>query len=238
MFVIRASLARRIRLVAVAALSTAAVALISTPVLADPGGEKTYRITIENLTPDLGGGASQVLSPPLIVVHTRKADLFSVGEPANQAVADMAEDAVGATGIALLSGSPDVLSVEQPGAPILPGQSASYEVMTRGNAHLLSLVTMLVSTNDAFTGVDAVRLTGPGDEYYAMAYDAGSEVNDQLEANIPGPCCEDMGRNGTDEFGVITHHPGIQMGVGDLDPAMWGWDTAAPVAKITVERLR
>jgi hypothetical protein len=225
-------------------LSVAATALVLiagmalTPAFADPGGEKTYRITIENLTPDRGGGASQVLSPPLMVVHNKRVDLYSVGDPASQAVADVAEDAIGATGIGMLSGNPDVLYVDQPGGPILPGQSASYEVMTRGNLHLLSLVTMLVNTNDGFTGVDAVRLTGQGGEYYAMAYDAGSEVNDQLQASIPGPCCGDMGRNGSDEFGVIAHHQGIQMGVGDLDPAQWGWDTASPVAKIKVERVR
>jgi hypothetical protein len=179
-----------------------------------------------------------VLSPPLIVVHTNKVDLFSVGEPANQAVADMAEDAIGATGIGLLSGNPDVSYVDQPGGPILPGQSASYEVETRANSHLLSLVTMLVNTNDAFAGLDAVRLTGQGSEYHALAYDAGSEVNDQLQASIPGPCCGDTGRNGTDEFGVIAHHPGIQMGVGDLDPAVWGWPASQPVARISIERLR
>jgi hypothetical protein len=240
MFVFHAPSAHRRRLAAaaVAVLSTAAIALIQTPALADPGSGKAYRITIENLTPDLGGGASQVLSPPLIVVHNKRIDLYTVGEPASQAVADMAEDAVGATGIAEFSGNPDVIYVDRPGGLIFPGQSASYEVMTQGNTHLLSLVTMLVSTNDGFTGVDGVRLTGQGGEFYAMAYDASSEMNDQLKAHIPGPCCGDMGRNGTDEFGVISHHPGIQMGVGELDPAMWGWNTSAPVARISFERIR
>ena len=84
---------------------------------------------------------------------------------------------------------------------------------------------MLVSTNDGFTGLDAVPLRGRKAEFLTMAYDAGSEVNDQLKASIPGPCCGDTGRHGVDEFGVITHHQGILPGVGDLDPAIWGWPT-------------
>ena len=202
------------------------------------GSEKTYRVTIINLTPNNGGGASQVLSPPLIVAHTNKVDVFTVGAPASPGVAEMAEDANASTAISMLSSNPNVSFVGRPGGAIPPGQSASYEFTTRTNAKLLSLVTMLVSTNDAFAGLDAVRLSGNESEFYVLAYDAGSEQNDQLTGNIPGPCCGDTGANGTDEFGVITHHPGILSGVGDLDPAIWGWNTSQPVAKIKVERVR
>lgn len=206
---------------------------------AAPGGEKTYRVTIENLTPDNGGGAAQVLSPALVVAHSNKISLFHVGETASPGVADVAEDAITATGVAMLSGNPDVGFVGGLGAPILPGSSGSFEFTTSGNANRLSLVTMLVNTNDAFTGLDGVQLTGNTNTYMAMAYDAGSEVNDQLTAHIPGPpCCGDVGQNGTVENGVITHHAGILAGVGDLDPARWGWDANRPVARITVERVR
>jgi hypothetical protein len=205
---------------------------------AQPGGEKTYRITIENLMPNRGGGASQVLSPALVLAHTQRIDLWEAGHPANQAVEDVAEDAIGATGLGLFGGHPEVESViTGPGAPIPPGQQASFEITTRANANRLSLVTMLVNTNDGFTGLDAVPLTGGRMEYWAEAYDAGTELNDQLLASIPGPCCGDTGRNGMPENGVIRHHMGIQPGVGDLDPMQWGWP-AGPVARIVVERVR
>jgi len=54
----------------------------------DDGGAKTWRVTITNLTPP-GPGApgSQPLSPPLFVVHSRQADVWSVGQIASHGVA-------------------------------------------------------------------------------------------------------------------------------------------------------
>ena len=220
-----------------AVLTATASLLLAGLAFADPGGTRTYRVTIENLTANNGGGAAQVLSPALVLAHTNRVHLFEVGMPANQAVVDVAEDAIGATGLAMFGSDPEVASVMvAPGAPIAPGASASFEITTRRNATKLSLVSMLVNTNDGFTGLDAIQLSSNFQEFYAEAYDAGSEVNDQLAGSIPGPCCGDTGRNGTDEHGVITHHPGIQSGVGDLDPAQWGWSGA--VARITVERVK
>ncbi len=209
-----------------------------TTALADAGGTKTYRITVENLMPARGGGASQVLSPSLVLVHDAGVDLFSVGQIANQSVIDVAEDAIGATGVAAYSGNPGVGFVGFLGSPIPPGQSQSFEVNAPARFHQLSLVTMLVSTNDGFTGLDAVRLGSRSDAYMTQAYDAGSEQNDQLIASIPGPCCGDTGRHGAGESLPIRHHAGILVGVGNLDPATWGWPTESPVARITVERLK
>lgn len=218
------------------ALLLAVPLTIPGPALAQ--GAKTYRITIENMMPNRGGGASQVLSPALVLAHTQRIDLFEVGHPASQAVEDVAEDAIAATGLSAFGGHPEVESVMRaPGAPIPPGQMASFEITTQRNANRLSLVTMLVNTNDGFTGLDAVPLTGARMEYMVEAYDAGTEVNDQLTASIPGPCCGDTDRNGTPENGVIHHHPGIQSGTGDLDPAQWGWPMG-PVARIIVERVQ
>ncbi len=178
-----------------------------------------------------------MLSPPLVLVHTSRFHLFTVGQPANQSVIDVAEDAIAATGLARYSGDLQVESVSAPGAPLLPGQKFEFEVSANGNANELSLATMLVNTNDGFTGLDAVQLGGGTQTYWTMAYDAGSELNDQLRANIPGPCCGDTGRHGTDEHGVIAPHLGIVPAVGDLDPAKWGWPQG-PVAKITIERTK
>lgn len=226
-------LLRSLGILAVAAGVTLAIS--ASLAHADPGGTRTFRVTIENLTP----AGSQPISPALYVAHSRRLDLFEVGQPASQAVSDVAEDAIAATGIAALTGVPGVGAVGAgPGAPIGPGAMGSFEFTTRGGANTFSMVAMLVNTNDAFIGLDSVPLTGGRMEYYANAYDAGSEVNDQLASNIPGPCCGDTGRNGTDEFGVIMHHMGIQAGVGDLSPATYGWNVAQPAARIVVERVR
>jgi hypothetical protein len=66
-----------------------------------------------------------------------------------------------------------------------------------------------------------------------MAYDAGSERNNELATHIPGPCCNNPFVRDP-EGALIGPHPGIA-GVGDLDPAVYSW--TGPVAKITVERI-
>jgi len=107
-------------------------------------------------------------------------------------------------------------------------------IEARSSARYLSLVFMLVNTNDAFGGLDGVRLPRHGEKtYYLKAWDAGSERNTELATDIPGPCCGSPGM-GTDEHKVVRRHRGI-MGVGDLDPETYGWE--GRVAKVTVRRI-
>jgi Spondin_N len=200
---------------------------------------KTWRVTITNLTPVVSGnpaaGSSQPLSPPLAVVHTNNTDVWSVGGFASPDVAAIAEDADNASLTGALAGAAGVRSVETvASAPIFSGASYSFEVTSRGSENRLTLLSMLVNTNDAFTGLDSLHLSGRGGTYYTQAYDAGSEANDQLAAHIPGPCCGNpFVRNPTSE--PIAHHAGIVDGVGDLSSALWGW--SGPAAKIVVERV-
>ena len=223
------------RFLLLTALALAATAVLTAGAGADGGGTKTWRVTIENLTP-AGPGApgSQPLSPPLFVVHSNTADVWSVGDIATHPVAAIAEDANNApaeSALAQLRGVHDVFTGA--GGPIPSGTSRSYTVETKGKFGRLSLVTMLVNTNDAFTGLDSYRVRGRGAELERMAYDAGSELNNELAAFIPGPCCGNAFVRDP-EGELIRLHAGIQ-GVGDLDPAVWGWE--GPAARITIERV-
>ena len=188
---------------------------------------KTWRVTISNLT------SAQPLSPPLLVVHSKKADVWSIGALASPGVAAIAEDADNSVLTAALTGGRGIRSVETGGGgPIPPGESLTYTVETRGNFNRLSVLTMLVNTNDAFTGLDALHLHGRALSRTTNAYDAGSEANNELIAFIPGPCCgHPFVRDPTSE--PVAMHPGI-LGVGDLDPGVYGWTN--PVARITITR--
>jgi Spondin_N len=222
------------RFLALVGVAVAAVGLLTASAGADDDA-KVWRVTIENLTPS-GPGApgSQPLSPPLFVVHSKRADVWSVGGIASHPVAAIAEDANNVpaeSALAQLRGVREVFTGA--GGPIPSGTSSTYMVETAGNFTRLSVVTMLVNTNDAFTGLDSYRLRGPGAVLWRMAYDAGSERNNELAAFIPGPCCgHPFVRD--PEGALIRMHPGIE-GVGDLDPAVYGWEE--PVAKITIERV-
>lgn len=228
----RRSLTAKKAAVAGAALASAAAIL---PTTVDAGKYRpqrtdTYIVTVENLTPE----GSQPLSPIGTVVHGRRTDVWSVGAPATAAVAAIAEDANLGIFVDTYAQTPGVLQSFVGGdGPIPPGASATFEIEAqRGDR--LSLVSMLVNTNDGFTGLDSVRLGRRWQEFTVGAYDAGTEANNEDGGFIPGPA----GGNPfvrDPEGGVITQHPGIE-GVGTLDPEIYDWDD--PVAKITIERVR
>ncbi|GJM44887.1 MAG: hypothetical protein DHS20C21_17290 [Gemmatimonadota bacterium] len=195
---------------------------------------RTYEITLENLTLDTGDGGSQVFSPPITAVHRSSLHVWQAGRKASPEVAGVAEDAANGPLLDQLHSSGRVLSAFAADGVIPPGASATWEVATAAGFRRLSLVFMLVNTNDAFSGVDGIHLPIAGERsWYLKAWDAGSEKNTELAEHIPGPCCGSPGA-GPDTHDRIRRHPGIQ-GTGDLDPAKWGWD--GPVAKLTVRRL-
>ena len=221
----------------IAALTAAGVAagIAAGTATGSNGYVRHYEVTVENLT----GG--QPLSPPLIAQHSRRADVWEVGDPASHVVAGVAEDANNGPAIDLLNRVRGVGNVEtgidegaSAAAPIPPGASQTYRIEATPRQRL-SLLSMLVNTNDAFTGLDSVRLGQRRVVIHARAYDAGSEANNQLASHIPGP----VGNNPfvrDPEGDLIRMHPGVQAGMGDLDPAVHGW--TGPVAKITITPVR
>lgn len=231
---------KRLILALAATALVAAVAAGSALAFGGGGHGPTLRweVKITNLTPATGAGTAQPLSPPSVTIHNRRADVWQVGDPASAGVAAIAQDADNSILESALSGAPGVKSVSTAptGGPILPGQSATFLIESDFWHNRISIVSMLVNTNDAFTGLDSKRLLPWalffGRTFYVRAYDAGSELNDQLAANIPGPCCGDTGKNGTPTSEPISHHAGILSGVGDLDPNIHGWNGA--VAKIEI----
>jgi len=202
--------------------------------LAKFGGPISYKITLENLSPQTGAGSSQPFSPPVIAVHSRKIRLFQIWQRASDELRQIAEDAVNGPMVSKLESSSEVLSVTEGTGVILPGQTAEFTVNAERGFHRLSIATMLVNTNDGFTGTSGKLLPLFGRQViYLRAFDAGTERNTESEAHIPGPCCGSHNvRVPTDER--IRFHRGIT-GSGDLDPSVYGWDE--PVAKLTIERV-
>lgn len=200
------------------------------PAVADAQRGITYQVTITNIT------QNQVLSPPVVASHRNRTGIFEAGESATMELRVLAEDGDPGPLAALLEADPDVLSVAVSPGPVMPGESVTLEIQARGSHRRLSAVGMLVTTNDAFFGVDGVVLVGRSRlmETSAPAYDAGTEANNENCDFIPGPPCDNPGVPDPDGAeGFIAIHPGIH-GVGDLEAAAWDWRN--PVAKITVSR--
>ena len=227
------------RIAAVVALAALLVLSLQATTAADGGHgrQATYEVTVTNLTD------AQYLTPPNWAGHTRAADVFSLRKPASAAVQGVAENGdVPGLAAALASAVDDAghgVSGVGADAPIGPGASASFSFTT--TADRFSLVAMLICTNDGFAGLDAKALPGADGQtrtYYAQAYDAGTEINTELRADlVPAPFCGDGPGSGASnpllaENGVIQRHRTLQ-GVGDIDPAL---DWRGPVAKVEITR--
>jgi hypothetical protein len=209
--------------------------------LGSPAGHR-YKVTIENLT------TGQPLSPGVVVTHTNRVSLFAAGTVASNGIREIAENGDPSVAFAELSGVAGVRGLLTTEVPVgrVGGQpfasSLSFEIDAPANARRLSLALMLICTNDGFAGLDAVRLPR-GDKaavFYARAYDAGTEVNDERASSIVPPCfgigpvgglTGGVGR--TAEIGTVAMHPGIR-GMADLTAAH-AWNGA--VARVTVRRL-
>ena len=209
---------------------------------------RTYQVTITNLT------AGQPLTPPILVTHTDKASVFEVGEPSSYEIQQIAENGNGAPLIAALSANPEVADVVAGGAPLVPANnpgetpfssSASYVITTSGRANLLSFASMLICTNDGFTGVNSIPLPRRSVTIRAGSYDARSEMNTEDFADMVPPCQGLIGVSSDDpgtgmsnpllaEDGIIIPHAGINGGV-DLHREVHNWND--PTVKIVIERM-
>jgi hypothetical protein len=208
----------------------ALVGFLAVP-LAAFGQATTYRVIITNVTP------TQILSPPVVVSHGALLSLFTPGSPASPELAILAED--GETGPleAMLSGHPEVRSVAVADEGIPPGGSVALDVQAQGRFVFLSLVSMLVTTNDAFAGLHSFDLRGGhwARQILLDAWDAGTEENNESCEFIPGPPCGNKFVRATENAeGFVGIHPGIR-GIGDLAPEVWDWKN--PVAHVSVIRL-
>ena len=213
-------------------------------------GSKTYKVTITNLT------AGQPLTPPILVTHKSNTGIFEVGEWASEDIQQVAENGNGAPLLQSLSEDTDVHEVVTGAAPLVPannpggtgfGYSESFYISSQGSAKYLSFVSMLICTNDGFTGLSGIKLPKDKATVYTAAYDARTEMNTEDLADMVPPCQGLIGVSSDDdtgtgmsnpllaESGIIIPHAGINGG-DDLIPAVHNWSD--PVTKIEIERVK
>lgn len=195
-----------------------------------------FDVSVTNLT------ANQPLSPVVLLSHTSNLSIWQVGDPASVALEHLAEG--GDTSMLVALDGIDASSVAT--APIGPGANQTLSIsIPEAQVAQLSIATMLVNTNDAFTGVQQIDLTSftVDDKmtYHTMAYDAGTEANSEAKGTIPGPADMGEGFNAMRETndrvsghaGVISRDDGLSDSILD---ASHRFDN--PVATITITRKK
>lgn len=165
---------------------------------------KVYDVTLTNVT------AGQPLSPPGLFLHGENSSpLWQVGVSASVALEKLAEGG-DASDLQVMYDSSWLGS-----SAIPPGQSHTFEVRTsKWDEHYLSLATMLVNTNDAFTGISALEIgqLAVGEKISARGaiLDAGTEYNSEGLGDIPGPAAGGEGfSEARDDVGYVAYHPGV-----------------------------
>jgi hypothetical protein len=230
---------KKTRWIAAAALGLAAPALATTAAGAGHSDDvATYTVTYRNLTD------GQYLTPPNFAAHGRDVEVFHVGRTASAGVQAVAENGGVPVLAAELSAALDATGLGISGvggaAPIGPGGEVQFSFTT--DEDHLSIVSMIVCTNDGFAGLDTWKLPtkdGASETTRLRGFDAGTEINTEADTDIvPAPFCADpalgTGVSNPDlaENGKILPHQGI-LGIGDFDSS---YDWQGRVAEVTVTR--
>jgi len=164
----------------------------------------TFTVEVSNLT------AGQPFSPIAVIAHT-EGSLWKIGDPATTALERMAEE--GDNSVLLQFGS--AIANVSSEAPVAPGAQTTLTLTTDSlEALKLSLSTMMVNTNDGFTGLNAMDVSSLAVNetltHFTLAYDAGTESNSESSGTIPGPADGGEGFNeARDDVNVVAMHPGV-----------------------------
>ena len=195
-------------------------------------------------------------TPFLVAAHPDGTSLFTVGQPASASLQAMAEggDISGLSADAQAMGA---TVAENPAMGLLaPATSTNVDLNTDGTSNdRLTVLAMLLPTNDAFAGLNAIAIpTTPGTYVFDVpAYDSGTEANDELlvagaggAPGVPGMPGDPGGTTGINGTGAASadSNPNVHIhrgslgdtdtagGTSDLDSRIHRW--LNPVIRIVV----
>lgn len=216
-------------------LAAFSLVLSSTAVMAQT---VDYEVTITNLTP------GQTFTPQLVVTHSNDFRLFTLGDPASEALEILAEGGdTSPVGDEAANFATDIQTID---GLLAPGETASIVVAGPAERGFFTVAAMMIPTNDTFIAANHVRLPEQGSLMRRLfAHDAGTEANDQNCNNIPGPRCGGEGyspdvedgdegfvhiSNGFHDLGDIADDGGELLG-----PRAYDWRNS--VARVVVRRI-
>lgn len=228
---------------------TLCAALFAASLSAAPAANAVdFDVTITNLSNSI------YFTPLLVAAHPEGNNLFVTGQPASASLQAMAEGGDTSGLIADVNALGATVVDNPAGGLLAPTSSTTFNMNTDGTANdNLTIVAMLLPTNDGFAGLNAVAIpTAPGTYTFNVpAYDAGTEANDEIingggAPGTPGIPADPGGLNGTGATGAagpdanqtVHIHRGslgdtdLNAGVSDVDSRVHRW--LNPVIRVTV----
>ncbi|MEN8131665.1 MAG: spondin domain-containing protein [Pseudomonadota bacterium] len=223
--------------------------LLSVSILiADSALARELNVRITNLANAL------YFTPLLVAAHGRGMHLFQVGQKASFNLQLMAEGGDISGLINDVEAKGGVLVADPAAGVLAPGESATAKFkFDEGKVTYLSIVAMLLPTNDGFVGLDAVKIPNSKGRYvfHLNGYDAATEANDEIingggVPGVPGIPADPGGNGGVKAKGAagpdhntkVHVHRGIlgdtqlKGGISDLDSRIHRW--LNPVAQLVV----
>lgn len=203
-------------------------------------------VTIDNLTQGI------IFTPFLVAAHGASEHLFEVGTTASTELQMMAEGG-DISGLVANMTAINAPMIENPAEGLLESGLSTTATLDTGTNGYLSLVSMLLPTNDGFVGLDGWEIPSAAGTYIVTlnAYDAGTEANDEIingggAPGTPGIPAAPAGNAGANATGVTTTesntmvhiHRGnlgdddLAAGKSDLDNRIHRW--LNPVVRLTV----
>lgn len=211
-------------------LKLGAIALTTTLLAACSSGDDNNSDNDPGLTPDIGQDAmfevqitnltnAQPLSPVAIMLHQSGFNSFIDGETSSLALELLAEGGNNADVLSEVQAATQHMASASTDGPV-PPQTISEAVSLIVPADKLddmrlSVISMLVRTNDAFTGTNAANISNMmvGDIVMmnGPTWDSGTEANTETTATLPGPGFDGEGFNGArdDILDVVRFHGGV-----------------------------
>jgi len=227
----------------------AAVVVSISVLFAGPVSARQVHVAITNLT------NGTYFTPLLVAAHNRHTHLFQVGTEASENLQAMAEGGDLSGLISDVEAAGGTYVVTPADGPLAPGESAAAKLYLkyRSTTHL-TIVAMLLPTNDGFVGMDTLRIPKYRGSYtyYLLGYDAGTEANNELiveGGGVPGVLgipADPGGNSGTGGDGAAgpDHNPTVHIhrsvlgdtdadgGISDLDSRVHRW--LNPVARVVI----
>ena len=193
-------------------------------------------------------------TPFLVAAHPAGTSIFTTGQPASANLQAMAEGGDISGLVTDLQALGATIAENPAGGLLAPASETDVDLNTDGTSNdVLSVVAMLLPTNDAFAGLNAVAIpTDPGTYVFDVAaYDAGTEANDELitGGGAPGAAgipADPGGLSGTGGSGAATAdaNPNVHIhrgtlgdlnaagGTSDLDSSVHRW--LNPVIRVVI----
>jgi hypothetical protein len=206
-----------------------------------------FKVDVINLT------NAQPLSPPAIVAHNSGYKMFDEATRASVALEHLAESGSNSQIIEEAESNTAAYDSEAATTPIGPGSSGSYTLVFKDSLDdaKISIATMLVNTNDAFTGEKNLDIStlevNASFSINGPVWDAGTEGNSETAETIPGPAGSSVVDSNklfdaerSSDLNYVVFHSGVVTADDGLTTSALneGHRFDQPASRITITRIR